>query len=67
MTGEQWTMTVDTDICVGVGQCEMLESEVFHLDDDTGMAVVIGPKTLPTDRADAAIEKCPSGAIRKAP
>jgi len=57
-------LTLDTEKCIGVGQCELLESDVFRLDDDEGIAVIIGDPVLPADRARAVVEKCPSQAIR---
>jgi len=55
---------VDSDVCIGVGQCELLEPAVFRVDDDDGMGVVIGSGQLAAERAAAVIEACPSGAIR---
>ncbi len=60
------TLTVDTTICVGIGQCEMLEPEVFFIDDEAISTVVDGA-TLPADRAARVIERCPSGAISIVP
>ena len=56
------TLTVDTTICVGIGQCEVLEPDVFFINDDAISTVVDGA-TLPADRAAIVIERCPSGAI----
>ena len=58
-------LVVDQALCVGVGQCELLEPDVFRLDDDSGLAQVIGGSSLPLSRADTAIDRCPSGAIAK--
>ncbi len=57
------TMRIDRDACVGVGQCELLEPDVFRLDDDDGISVVIGDGRLPRARAEVVVEKCPSAAI----
>jgi len=54
---------VDEEVCIGAGQCEMLEEGTFLIDDDTAIAKVIGSGRLPRDRADVVIERCPSGAI----
>lgn len=56
-------LTFDVEKCIGVGQCELLEPDVFRLDDDEGTAVVIGDPELPRDRAGVVVDKCPSGAI----
>lgn len=55
-------LRVDPEICVGIGQCEMLEPEVFFIGDDAISTVVDGA-TLPAERAAIVIERCPSGAI----
>ncbi|MDE0067629.1 MAG: (4Fe-4S)-binding protein [Acidimicrobiaceae bacterium] len=57
------TVELDQDVCVGVGQCELLESGVFRLDDDEGISTVIGDGRLPRRKAEIVVEKCPSSAI----
>jgi ferredoxin len=57
-------VTIDADVCVGIGQCELLEPDVFALDDDLGYSAVIGTGRLPLGRAKVVIDKCPSNAIR---
>ncbi len=57
------TLQIDAEVCIGVGQCELLEPDTFRLDDDEGMSHVIGEGTLPRSRADVVIDKCPSSAI----
>lgn len=57
------TVDLDADVCVGVGQCELLESDVFLLDDDEGISTVIGDGRLPRRRAEVVVDKCPSSAI----
>ena len=56
-------LVVDAERCIGIGQCEMLEPEVFRLDDETAISAVVGDGLLPVERARLAVEKCPSGAI----
>lgn len=63
-TGATVLVTIDADVCVGIGQCELLEPDVFALDDDLGYSVVIGTGRLPSDRATVVVDKCPSNAIR---
>ncbi|MEZ5378056.1 MAG: ferredoxin [Acidimicrobiales bacterium] len=53
---------VDDTVCVGIGQCEMLEPDVFFINDDAISTVVDGA-TLSAERAAVVIERCPSGAI----
>ncbi len=57
------TIAIDDEVCIGVGQCELLEPDVFRIDDDTGIAELVGDGRLPKDRAKVAIEKCPSRAL----
>ena len=57
------TVDLDADVCVGVGQCELLESDIFLLDDDEGISTVIGDGRLPRRRAEVVVDKCPSSAI----
>lgn len=57
-------LTLDAEKCIGVGQCELLEGDVFLLDDDEGVAVMVGDPVLPRDRAEVVVEKCPSQAIQ---
>ncbi len=56
-------LLVDVEKCIGIGQCELLEPEVFRLDDETGISAVIGDGLVPVERARLAVEKCPSGSI----
>lgn len=60
---EMVKVAVDQDVCIGAGQCEVLEEETFLIDDETVIADVIGTGVLPRDRAQAAADACPSGAI----
>jgi ferredoxin len=57
-------ITVDTDRCVGAGQCVLNAPAVFDQDDD-GVVEVLGHAVAPEDRdaVDTAATLCPSGAI----
>lgn len=57
------TVELDWDVCVGVGQCELLENRVFRLDDEEGISMVIGNGRLPRRRAEIVVDQCPSSAI----
>jgi len=59
-------LVVDHDVCVGIGQCDMLEPDAFEYDEEAGLATVRDGVTLPADRAEAVIKACPSGAIKRA-
>lgn len=64
MAGEDMVrVAVDQELCIGGGICEMLEPEVFKLDDDIVISSVIGDGLLPRDRAAVAVDRCPGQAI----
>ena len=56
-------LAVDGDRCIGIGQCELLEPEVFRLDDETAISRVVDGATLGRERAAEVVERCPSMAI----
>lgn len=56
-------LVVDGDVCVGIGQCEALEPDVFTYDEAEGRARASDAATLPRQRADVVARSCPSGAI----
>ena len=56
-------LVVDPERCIGSGMCEMLEEEVFLVDEDTNIAGTIGQAALPAERADIVIDRCPASAI----
>ncbi len=60
---DELRVRVDPDVCVGIGQCEMLEPEVFEYDEDAGLAGARDGATLSPERAAAVVKACPSGAI----
>ncbi len=55
-------LVVDSSRCVGIGQCEVLQPEVFEIDDD-GISQVQSPGLLDLADAQLVIDACPSGAI----
>ncbi len=63
MTDDLVKVKIDEEVCLGVGQCELLEPEVFEFDDDEGMSYVIGEGCLPPARAKVAVDRCPTSAI----
>lgn len=56
-------VAVDQELCIGGGICEMLEPEVFELDDDIVISSVISDGLLPRDRAEVVVDRCPGRAI----
>ncbi len=63
MSGDLVEVAVDSERCIGGGQCEMLEPEVFLVDDDEAISSVIGSGTLPRQRAEVVVHRCPGAAI----
>ena len=65
MTGgdDMARVTVDQELCIGGGICEMLEPEIFELDDDVVISSVIGNGLLPRARAEVVVDRCPGRAI----
>ena len=57
-------LRVDAGLCIGVGQCELLEPKIFRVDDDTGTSTIVSAPILPSQRAEALVDQCPSGAIQ---
>lgn len=66
-TEEMVQLAIDADVCIGGGQCEMVEPETFIVDDETVVARFVGPPRLPKARAELVVERCPSGAISIVP
>lgn len=56
-------VAVDQELCIGGGICEMLEPEMFELDEDVVISSVIGNGLLPRARAEVAVDRCPGRAI----
>ena len=56
-------VAVDQELCIGGGICEMLEPEMFELDDDVVISSVIGNGLLPRARAEVVVDRCPGRAI----
>lgn len=63
MSEELVRVAVDADVCIGAGQCEMAEAELFEVDEHTAIAKVLPPGLLERQRAEMLIDRCPSGAI----
>lgn len=62
MSGDLVRVAVDSERCIGGGQCEMLEPDVFLVDDEA-ISSVIGSGELPRDRAEVVAHRCPGAAI----
>ncbi len=57
-------VAIDTDACIGCGNCEGLCPKVFKVDEQAGKSSVILPSGGTEDCIDQAIDACPVGAIR---
>jgi ferredoxin len=55
-------VTVDRELCVGSGACEMLAPDVFEVDDD-GTVHVLQEEPEDEDAVRQAAQQCPTGAL----
>jgi ferredoxin len=57
-------VTVDVDLCQGIGMCEMTAPEVFEVGED-GQSSVLGAvlEGRLLDSARAGVDSCPMGAL----
>jgi len=62
----RWSVALDAERCLGVGNCELLQPDHFRVDDDTAIAVLIGDGTMSETEAEAVVDRCPSGALSMA-
>ncbi|MEM7337070.1 MAG: ferredoxin [Actinomycetota bacterium] len=60
---EIFVLAIDTERCIGGGQCELMEPEMFEVDADTGIATVIGDGKMAQLRAEGLMDRCPGQAI----
>ncbi len=61
--GELMRVVIDQELCIGGGICEMLEPEMFELDNDVVISSVVGDGLLPRERAEEVADRCPGRAI----
>ena len=55
-------VTIDPDVCIGIGKCEELEPNAVELGDD-GVSRPLAGIAIPRERAEKIVKRCPSGAI----
>ncbi|WZO48243.1 ferredoxin [Microbacterium sp. LWH11-1.2] len=62
------SITVQSDACVGAGQCALVAPDVFDQDDD-GIVLLLEPDPQGSDleAATRAVRLCPARAISLAP
>jgi ferredoxin len=56
-------ITIDSDVCIGVGKCEELEPNAVELGDE-GFSRPRPGVALPLERAETICKRCPSGALQ---
>lgn len=57
-------VTVDTDLCVGSGDCARIAPAAFEVDEAEGLSVVQpGAADTPVSQLQDAAYQCPTGAI----
>ena len=55
----------DRDVCIGAGNCVMVNEKLFDQDDDAVVVVLKQPEDdRETSSARSAVAQCPSGALR---
>jgi ferredoxin len=55
---------IDTELCIGSGECVRTGPDAFAIDETLGVAVVLdGARRLPADLVARAVAGCPLGAI----
>ncbi|HVA06629.1 MAG TPA: ferredoxin [Acidimicrobiales bacterium] len=55
-------VVIDSDVCMGSGNCISTAPDVFALDDDS-VAFVVDPSAPPEDTVVTAARNCPTRAI----
>lgn len=63
MTSSSFEVSIDSDLCIGTGNCAYFAPEVFELE-DSGQARVLDPKGRPELDVIQAAEQCPIRAVR---
>ncbi|RFU21852.1 ferredoxin [Geodermatophilus marinus] len=57
-------VSADRERCVGSGQCELLAPDVFEVDDDGAVRVLVPePGEEERDAVRDAVAQCPTGAL----
>jgi ferredoxin len=57
-------VTVDLDVCETHGQCEVMAPDVFRIERDSKLVYVSDPDEALRADVEAAVEACPTQAIR---
>lgn len=57
------TVALNVELCIGVGNCELLQPDHFTIDEDTGIAELTGSGAMSLHDAQQVVDRCPSGAL----
>jgi len=60
---DKWTIEVDRDVCMGSGLCTVYAPGTFDIDEEA-RSVVSDPGGDDLGQIRAAVQACPTGAIR---
>ncbi len=60
-------VALNAELCIGVGNCELLAPDHFRIDDDTAVAELIGDGAMTLAAAEEVVDRCPSGALSISP
>lgn len=56
-------VVLNAELCIGVGNCELLQPDHFLIDEDTGIAEMVGDGAMSQAAAEEVVDRCPSGAL----
>jgi ferredoxin len=62
MADPGYSISIDREVCMGSGVCEVYASRTFEVDDDV-KSTVVDPAGDPLEQIRAAAAGCPTGAI----
>jgi ferredoxin len=61
-------IVVDRDRCIGTGICESIAADVFEVQDDGTMRLVVDEvEETDRDRMEQAVARCPTSALKIMP
>ena len=57
------TIKINDDLCIGCGVCSAMCSDIFMMDDESGLATVISQTIEDKELLEEIIDTCPVNAI----